>query len=255
MNCPNCGTRAQGAFCSSCGTALRGSRCRNCAEALAPGARFCTGCGNEAAGGSTSGGLPGGLLVGGFALVLLAIFLAWSFGGREVRPGPDAAPLANWTAGAGAPAAGAAEGSGMLSGSMRENADRLFNRVLAAYEAGDTAQGAMFLPMAITAYNESGVLDHDGLFHLSLLHGLAGEHAAARARADEILAVAPNHLLALAAAAQAAVGAGDHAAARRYYERLVASYDAERGKPLPEYLDHAAILPAYLEEARAYLAR
>jgi hypothetical protein len=252
MNCPNCGTRAQGAFCSSCGTALKGSRCRGCAEALAPGARFCTSCGTPVAAASSGAGLPGGWLVGGFALVLLAIFLAWSFGGREVRPGPDGAPLAAWTGGTGA---APATGQGPLTGSMRENADRLFNRVLTAYEAGDTAQGAMFLPMAITAYNEAGTLDHDGLFHLSLLHGLAGEYPQARERAEQILGAAPNHILALAAAAQAALGAGDRAAAREHYARLVAAYDAERGKPLPEYLDHAGILPNYLEEARAFLAR
>jgi tetratricopeptide (TPR) repeat protein len=157
--------------------------------------------------------------------------------------------------------AGMAEGGAMpnrappLTGTPREQADRLFNRVMQAQAQADTQQVAFFLPMAVLAYQQAGDLDADGLYHLSVLETAAGQAASGLASAEKILGTHPDHLLGLAAAAQAADALGKPADARRYYERLLAHFEAERGKPFPEYLDHAPVLPGYRQEAQAYLKR
>jgi hypothetical protein len=68
--------------------------------------------------------------------------------------------------------------------------------------------------------------------------------------AERILATNPNHLLGLAAAAEAAERDGDEAAARSFYQRFIAAYDAEVARGLPEYRDHARMLPELLTNAR-----
>ncbi len=142
-----------------------------------------------------------------------------------------------------------------LTGSPREQADRLFNRVMQAIAQNDTEQASFFLPMAILAYRQAGELDADGLYHLSVLETASGDAAAGLGTAERILDTAPDHVLALGAAARAAELAGDGATARRHYERLLRVFDAERGKDRAEYRDHAQILPEYHGEATAYLAR
>lgn len=140
-----------------------------------------------------------------------------------------------------------------LTGTPREQADRLFNRVMQAHGAGDVEQVSFFVPMAIMAYQQAGELDADGLYHLSLLETIGGDPVSGLATAERILATEPDHLLALAAAAQAADAQGDRTTAARYYERLLAVFDSERGRPRPEYMDHASIFSAYREEAEEYL--
>jgi hypothetical protein len=140
-----------------------------------------------------------------------------------------------------------------LTGTPREQADRLFNRVMQASSQGDNEQVAFFLPMAVLAYRQAGDLDADGLYHLSLLETASGDPTSGLATAELVLQGSPRHLLALAAAAQAAAAMEDQAAARGYYERFLEAFPSERGTPLPEYMDHAGIFSAYQEEAAAYL--
>jgi tetratricopeptide (TPR) repeat protein len=142
-----------------------------------------------------------------------------------------------------------------LTGTPREQADRLFHRVMQAQAQGDSDQVAFFLPMAVLAYRQAGTLDADGLYPLSVLEPAAGDPTSGLASAREILATAPDHLLALAAAAQAADALEERAAAKRYYEHFLEVLPAERGKPLREYMDHEPIFRAYQEEAEAYLGR
>lgn len=137
-----------------------------------------------------------------------------------------------------------------LTGTPREQADRLFNRIMTAAERGDSAEALRFTPMAINAYGMAAPLDHDGLYHLAIVHTVAGDYAAARATAEEILAADPNHLLGLAAAGEAAERAGDTAAARDYYGRLLAAYDDEVERGLQEYQDHAQSLPQFRAAAQ-----
>lgn len=221
-----------------------------------PGARFCTACGAPVRRGASN--LP--WYIAGAALVALIVLVLLP---TTRRPGaaadPGAVPLppsADAPAGdmASASIPGAAGAPGPLTGTPRELADRLFNRIMQLREAGDTARARFFLPMGMQAYAMAGELDADGLYHLSLLQGMAGNGAEGRATAEKILATSPDHLLGLAAAAEAANVAGDRTAARAYYRRLLDHYDAESKKPLPEYAEHRRILPEYRAEADAYLA-
>lgn len=138
---------------------------------------------------------------------------------------------------------------------MRENADRLFNRVMQAREGGDTAQARQFLPMAISAYQQAGDLDADGLYHLSILQTFSGDAAGGLESAEQLLRVWPTHVLGLHAAAGAARAQGDNAKARQFYEQILEAMPTERTRDLPEYRDHGSILPAIEAEANEFLRR
>ena len=138
----------------------------------------------------------------------------------------------------------------------RQAADRLFARVMASLESGDTAQATLFLPMAIASYDRIIALSLDDRFHLSLLHAAAADGASALAVAEAGLAVRPTHLLCLAAAARAALIVGDETRARGHYSTLVDAYAEEVASGLPEYnaeTGHAVLLPVLLDEAREHL--
>jgi tetratricopeptide (TPR) repeat protein len=217
-----------------------------CEAVLDAGARYCAQCGAPVR--DRPSPLP--WVIAGTSLVAAIIVLLLP-SIREGRPpqlpafaGGDPA-MANLTPGSPPP----------LSGTPREQADRLFNRVMEERSAGNNERATFFLPMAIMAYEQAAPLDDDGLYHLSLLQAAAGRGADARATAETILARQPNHLLALAAAAEAAQAAGDIAAARDYFRRFLDNYDAEKDRPLPEYQDHGRILPDYQRAAKELVGR
>lgn len=243
MKCPNCGAPAAGKFCSQCGGPLAGAGCRNCAAPLQPGARFCTNCGTRV--GEARKGRAQWLYAGLAAAALIA--LAGVLLDRESAPVTPAS--------AGAPGAAAGGSPPALSDNMRENADRLFNRVMQTREQGDTAGAAQFLPMAIQAYQSSGELDADGFYHLSVLQSLSGAGDEALQSAQRILVDQPSHLLGLHAAAWAARALNDRAQANRYYELLLKNLPAEKGRSLVEYQDHSALIDGLDKEAREYIAR
>jgi len=248
MKCPVCQSEAPGAYCPACGAPVDGARCKSCEAPLLGGANFCTRCGEPVR--PAASRLPW-YVAGGAVVALIVALLAPGLRSGRAAPGfgGAAGPI---PAEAGAFDAGRAP---PLTGSPREQADRLFNRVMQAQAQGDTAQVSFFLPMAVLAYRQAGDLDHDGLYHLSVLETASGDPASGRATAERILRDAPDHLLALAVAAQAAAALGDDAGARGYYERLLAAFETEAEKPVPEYSDHAQILPVYRSEARAFLGR
>jgi tetratricopeptide (TPR) repeat protein len=255
MKCPSCGAQAEGVFCSECGAPLKGAKCRECQAPLAAGARFCNNCG-AATGSSKQRATPADSgnklpwIFAGASLLVLVVVLALNMRGDDAPQADNRVPL-NQMEGIGGAAAGGAPGP--LTGSPREQADRLFNRVMTEKENGDTAQAKFFVPMAVQAYEMAGDLDADGYYHLSLLHNLGGNAQAAQQAAERVLTTSPNHLLALSAAAQAARTAGDNAAARRYYQRLIASYDAESKMTKQEYQDHGKMLPELKAEAESFL--
>lgn len=249
MKCPGCGSDGQeGKFCSACGTPLAGA-CSACGSELVAGARFCTHCGHAVTGarGPGRGGARWPLIVGAAALLVVLLILmlprrADRAGAPDLaRPGAGAAPV---------DAGPAVSGDGLLSSDMRTNADRLFNRVMGAAQRGDEAEVSRFMPMAIQAYGLVEDLDDDGLLHLAMLHLTAGDPASARAAAGRVLEDSPDHILALGVAAAAARQAGDESGARALYRRLLEAYPAEAVKPLPEYVDHQAMLPEYRRIAR-----
>jgi len=184
--------------------------------------------------------------VTGAGLVVLIIVLivpVFRAGPPTNGAGPDAARSSGpMQSGVGSPPP--------LSGNMRDNADRLFNRIMQARETGDSAQATQFLPMAISAYQQAAPLDADGSYHLSLLQSYAGQPDAALATAREILAGNPAHLLGLSAAAQAAQLAGREDESRGYYRKILEVYPTESKRSLVEYQDHANVLPAIEAEAK-----
>lgn len=134
--------------------------------------------------------------------------------------------------------------------SPREAADRLFDRVARADEAGDTAQVNFFGPMTIQAYANVTPLDADARLHLGLVQLALGNYAAADAQADSIASVARTHLFASLLRIRAAEQRGDPAAARRHYATLLQNYDAERARRAAEYDQHDAILVEARNQAR-----
>ncbi|MEZ4424792.1 MAG: zinc ribbon domain-containing protein [Gemmatimonadota bacterium] len=272
MTCPTCGNAdASGNFCASCGTSLQARHCTSCGQAAQPGARFCASCGANLTTGeppraapprpagyasppvssapppatglssATLGWAAAGLLLLG---AILIVGLPRLTGGQAPPPVNAAAPFANGAAGTGAP-------PDLSTMTPREAADRLWDRVVRSAEAGDSVQARQFVPMGIAAYQRVGTLDADGLYHLSMLQRIGGDFEGARATAEQILAEDPNHLLGLAAAAEAAREEGEADAATRYYQQLLDVYDTELGRALPEYQAHTNAMPGLLEDARA----
>jgi len=247
--CPACGAQASGRFCEHCGVALSAA-CRECGNPLPKGARFCNMCGATAAPPSTAATRTSPLpwAVAGIALAaLIAVLLIPRLGSRQEAPPAQPPAVATGDA-PGLGAAGAPSGNpgavDLASMSPREAADRLFNRVMTAVSAGDTAQARQFLPMAIGAYQRVDSLDADGRYHLAALQLVGGNFGAARAEADTILAANPNHLFGLFTAADAERERGNAAAAKDLYQRFLRAYDAEVAKKLPEYEEHSQGLPA-----------
>ena len=162
---------------------------------------------------------------------------------------PSASPVTNQSG------VGAMTGSPPDLSSMTpvEAANRLFNRVMTAVAAEDSIEAQQFMPMAIGAYERARPLDHDGLFHLSMLQRTAMQLEAALGTAEEILEDNPNHLLGLSAAAKAAVELGRDDIAAAYYEHVLEVYESQIEQDIPEYMDHAPITGNLKIEAEAFL--
>ena len=155
----------------------------------------------------------------------------------------------------GVPAGGTSTGTTDIANmSPREAADRLYNRVMSALEANDSAQVNMFLPMAIQSYEMARPLDLDGLFHLARLQRVGVLDAESLATAEEALARNPDYLLALYAAGDAALALGQEGAATEYLGRLVEVWDAQMASGNQDYQLHAAQMDGILEFAQEAVA-
>ena len=137
--------------------------------------------------------------------------------------------------------------------SPRMVADGLFNRAMTAHETGQAQQAAVFLPEAIAAYQGLEPLDADRLFHLALLQLAAANLGEARATSERILATAPNHLLGLAAAAQASEQSAPNEA-KGFWQRYLDAYDEQQGRA-PEYGHHQRMFPMLSKQASEFIAR
>jgi tetratricopeptide (TPR) repeat protein len=244
MTCPKCGATDQtGKFCAECGAALD-ARCPSCGKSVEPGASYCPACG-EAIGSAdaTPRSRAPWWIAAAAALVVVLILLIPE---RAERAGPLPATQPDM----GAPGV---QNMGGFTGDIRTDADRLFNRVMAAAEEGRQAEVDQFMPMAIQAYEMVPALDDDGLFHLAILYQTAGDYDQARATSEQILQDAPDHILALGVAGSAAAAADDDAAATAYFRRLLDGYQAEAGRLRPEYVDHQPMLEEYRRMAESFL--
>jgi len=247
QKCPSCGAESTGKFCHTCGTPLGGATCAACGAKLSGRSKFCASCGAPVAGRAAGGVAPNqraAWIVSGVCLVALLVTVVVVF----ARRAPGAA------SGQAASAGGAEQAATTDITAMppAEQANRLFDRVMRAQEAGDTAQVGFFGPMAIQAYGMPGVkLDPDARLHLGLLAIATGNPAGALAQADTILRGSRTHLYGLVLKARAAEAAGNSAALRSALQAFAANYDAERAKNLPEYAEH----PQLLQETRDLAAR
>lgn len=258
--CPDCDKPAIGNFCQNCGAKLGGRFCNQCGGKVSGGARFCNQCGNDVGdGGGSGGGARKAAVVAAFGGQNLAWWIAGAamfvmimfLGVSMVDPGGPPVPIAPAT---GAPAAGIGTPPDISQMAPIEAADRLFDRVMRTISAGDSAGAQAFLPMAIAAYDRARPLNHDGLFHLSMLNRTAMNLEAALDNALEVLEEDPDHLLALAAAAEAAIELGLGDEAEEHYRHILQIYDGERTRPLDEYDMHSRIVEVLKQDAERYLA-
>ena len=142
-----------------------------------------------------------------------------------------------------------------LTGTMREQADRLFERIMQARARGDAEEVQFFMPMALTAYESVTDLDADGLFHHGLLLVAADRTDDALAIADRIRTLDRTHLFGPALRAEAALAAGDTASATTAFAEYLELYDGEVASDAQEYDVHRPALEEYLEQARALTRR
>ena len=248
QKCPNCGASSSGKFCSECGAALAPAACRSCGAKLSARAKYCAECGEpvgRAARGAASAAAPAtragtvdrlAWYVAGVCVLALLVVVVVVVAKKSAQP-----PAA--TAAQGASPEGARATTDLSTMTPREQADRLYNRIMTAHEAGDSSQVSFFAPMALQAYaNLGGNLDPDARLHLGLVQLAIGATVAAAAQGDTILKGAPSHLFGWLLKARAAEAQGNTAQARRAYDAFVRNYDAELAKNRPEYQEHAQML-------------
>jgi hypothetical protein len=142
----------------------------------------------------------------------------------------------------------------LASMSPRQAADRLFNRVMAASEKGNTAEALQFVPMALQAYNNLGTLDNDARYHVALLHLTAGDIKGARAQVDMLRKSVPKHLLGFTLEHEIAERSGKPDGATRAYQAFLAAYDAEIAMLREEYQDHHNTIERFHQAAQTSVA-
>jgi hypothetical protein len=255
-----------GRFCAQCGAPVDGALCGGCRAPLTPGAKFCHRCGlgagaaapaaAAATAAATAESRGATALPWAFAAIALLAFGAYvaaqRFGGRVT---PDAPAVAGVPGAAGsAPFAGAAPGQprapDISQMSPEERADRLFNRIMEAYEQGNSEFVQNMAPMAFAAYEMLPTLDPLRRYDLGRIAEVTGALPLARAHADTLLREDPDHLLGLVLATRIADLEKDEARRAALAARLVAAAPAELEKERPEYEAHRYDINIALTEAR-----
>ena len=182
-------------------------------------------------------------VAGGFGMVLAAVG-AFLILDRESAPPPPRSS---------APAAGLATNApqDISSLSPQEAAERLFNRIMAASEQGDLGEAQRFVPMALQAYGQLGVLDNDGHYHVGLLHVTIGDTDSAHAELDAIRQSVPNHLLGIQLEHAMAQALGDEDRVIEVYRRFLDVYDVEIATGRAEYQGHRRGIDGFRDRAAA----
>ena len=238
--CSKCGTKAQGEFCSGCGARLDQASCRACGASIAPAVRFCHVCGAPQVSETRPSPQVLPWIIAGSALVILVLVLVV----RIPSSDPVQSPAQGITT-SGTPIA-----PDISNMTPREQADRLFDRVIIAAEQGDTTQELQFASKTVTAYGMLGALDEDARYHLGLVHDLQGDPIAAALQADSIEANVPRHLFANLIRYRTARSTRDTSGMLGAYGRFLESYDSEIAADRAEYELHRNTIDAFHNEAR-----
>jgi hypothetical protein len=133
-----------------------------------------------------------------------------------------------------------------------ERAQRLFDRIRTAAQAGDSARVNTFLPMALAAYEmiPPGEKTADDRFSQATLAELAGAPELVRAQADTILSSRSTNLLGLILRVRHALMTGNDAALTAARAALLAAQPAEMASPRPEYAKFQGAIAQAVDEAR-----
>lgn len=262
--CPNCGEKAEGRFCSHCGTPVDGAACAGCRATLSPGASYCHRCGTPAGaspaatGAGTEAHGSSSALPWAFAAIALLAFGAYvagqHFSGQRQGAGDGQGVAAAMAAGplqgdlmAGNAGVRAPDISNM---SPEERADRLFNRIMEAYEAGNSEFVQNMAPMAVAAYEMLPAMDPLRRYDLGRIAEITNSLDVAAAQADTLLQQNPQHLLGLVLAARVADIRKDEPSRAAFANRLIEAAPTELAQERPEYEAHGNDINIALTEAR-----
>ena len=223
QKCPACGAvlPSRAKFCAECGATLKAQSAQAAATVQAAGNQV----------------LPW-FIAGVCVLALHATVIILAVRRPEPAAGnqSNVAPFANGGSGP----TGRAPDISTLS--PREAADRLYNRISQASEAGDSGQVSFFAPMALQAYAAVTPLDPDARLHIGMIELATGNAAGATAQADSIQRQSRTHLFSAVLKARAAEASGNTVALRAAYAQLLANWTSEQAKGLQEYADHKSVL-------------
>ena len=131
-----------------------------------------------------------------------------------------------------------------------ERADRLFDRIMTAYEQGDSEYVQNMAPMALAAYDMLPTLDPLRRFDLGRIAEVTGSLQVAGAHADTLLQQHPQHLLGLILASRVADLENDEPRRAAFASRLLEAAPAELEQGRSEYSVHANTINIALTEAR-----
>ena len=184
-------------------------------------------------------------MLGAFVVVVVLVAVAYSAGKTTAAPAAAGAPAQGGTAGGGMP--------DLAAMTPREQADRLFNRIMTAHQSGNQGEIDMFKPMALQVYGMLGPLDPDAHYHVGLIHSITGSPDSAAARADSIEAAVPNHLLAIMLRTSVARLQGNDAAEQELERRFLDNFAAQMATGRQEYLDHGRPIENHKVQAEADL--
>ncbi len=260
--CPACAARVDGRFCAQCGTPVDGATCAGCRASLTPGASFCHRCGTPAGaqparGATAAGSQQSNALPWAFAAIVLLAFGAYVAaqhfsGGRAPQVATAATALppgsAPFAGGAGGVPSGPAPDISNMS--PEERADRLFDRIMTAYENGDSEYVQNMAPMALAAYEMLPTLDPLRRFDWGRIAEVTGSLQVAQAHADTLLQENPRHLLGLILATRVADLEKDETRRAALADRLLEAAPAELEQGRSEYAIHASTINIALTEAR-----